>query len=99
MHNRLRMITAGFLCKDLLTDWRWGEAYFWQHLVDADKPANVGGWQWSASVGTDAQPYFRVFNPVTQGRRYDPGGAYVRRYVPNWSPCRTSTCTRHGHCH
>ncbi len=82
MHNRVRMITAGFLCKDLLIDWRWGEAYFWQKLIDADKPANLGGWQWSASVGTDAQPYFRVFNPVTQGRRHDPHGAYVRRYVP-----------------
>lgn len=82
MHNRVRMITASFLCKDLLVDWRRGEAYFWERLTDADKPANVGGWQWSASVGTDAQPYFRVINPVTQGRRYDPQGAYVRRYVP-----------------
>jgi len=82
MHNRLRMITASFLCKDLLVDWRMGAAYFWQTLTCGDKPANVGGWQWSASVGTDAQPYFRVFNPVTQGERYDPTGAYVRRYVP-----------------
>ncbi len=82
MHNRLRMITASFLCKDLLLDWRVGEAYFWDRLTCGDKPANVGGWQWSASVGTDAQPYFRVFNPVTQGERHDPSGAYVRRYVP-----------------
>ena len=82
MHNRLRMTTASFLCKDLLVDWRMGAAYFWEHLTCGDKPANVGGWQWSASVGTDAQPYFRVFNPVTQGARYDPTGAYVRRYVP-----------------
>ncbi len=82
MHNRLRMITASFLTKDLLMDYRKGEAYFWEHLTCGDKPANMGGWQWSASVGTDAQPYFRVFNPVTQGERYDPTGAYVRRYVP-----------------
>jgi len=82
MHNRLRMTTASFLCKDLLVDWRMGVDYFWQKLTCGDKPANVGGWQWSASVGTDAQPYFRVFNPVTQGERYDPTGAYVRRYVP-----------------
>jgi len=82
MHNRLRMTTASFLCKDLLVDWRMGAAYFWHRLTCGDKPANVGGWQWSASVGTDAQPYFRVFNPVTQGERYDPTGAYVRRYVP-----------------
>ena len=82
MHNRLRMTTASFLCKDLLVDWRLGAAYFWARLTCGDTPANIGGWQWSASVGTDAQPYFRVFNPVTQGERYDPTGAYVRRYVP-----------------
>ncbi len=82
MHNRLRMTTASFLCKDLLVDWRMGADYFWERLTCGDKPANVGGWQWSASVGTDAQPYFRVFNPVTQGERYDPTGTYVRRYVP-----------------
>jgi len=82
MHNRLRMTTASFLCKDLLVDWRLGVDHFWQQLTCGDKPANVGGWQWSASVGTDAQPYFRVFNPILQGERYDPHGAYVRRYVP-----------------
>jgi deoxyribodipyrimidine photo-lyase len=82
MHNRVRMITASFLCKDLLLDWRLGMDYFWQHLTCGDKPANTGGWQWSASVGTDAQPYFRVFNPVSQGQQHDPTGDYVRRYVP-----------------
>lgn len=82
MHNRLRMIAASFLCKDLLCDWRLGESYFWQQLVDGDKPANVGGWQWSASVGVDPQPYFRIFNPTTQGERFDPEGAFVRSWVP-----------------
>jgi deoxyribodipyrimidine photo-lyase len=82
MHNRARMITASFLSKDLLADWRTGEAWFMRHLVDGDVASNNGGWQWSASTGTDAQPWFRIFNPVTQGRRYDPDGAYVRRWVP-----------------
>jgi len=82
MHNRLRMIAASFLCKDLLCDWRLGEDYFWQRLADGDKPANVGGWQWSASTGVDPQPYFRIFNPTTQARRFDPDGAFIRRWVP-----------------
>ena len=82
MHNRLRMIVASFLCKDLLCDWRLGEDYFWTHLADGDKPANVGGWQWSASVGVDPQPYFRIFNPTTQGQRFDPDGTFIRRWVP-----------------
>jgi deoxyribodipyrimidine photo-lyase len=82
MHNRGRMIAASFLTKDLLVDWRDGEAHFMRHLVDGDVASNNGGWQWSASTGTDAQPWFRVFNPVTQGRRHDPDGAYVRRWVP-----------------
>jgi deoxyribodipyrimidine photo-lyase len=82
MHNRARMIVGSFLVKDLLIDWRRGEAFFMQHLVDGDPAANNGGWQWVASTGTDAQPYFRVFNPVTQGERFDPEGRYVRRYVP-----------------
>jgi deoxyribodipyrimidine photo-lyase len=82
MHNRARMIAASFLTKDLLVDWRDGEAHFMRHLVDGDVASNNGGWQWSASTGTDAQPWFRVFNPVTQGRRHDPDGAYVRRWVP-----------------
>ena len=82
MHNRLRMVTAMFLSKDLLVDWREGERFFMRHLVDGDLGANNGGWQWSASTGTDAQPYFRVFNPSSQSRRYDPDGVFIRRYVP-----------------
>ena len=82
MHNRARMIVASFLTKDLLLDWRAGERVFMRHLVDGDPASNNGGWQWAASTGTDAQPYFRIFNPVLQGERFDPEGAYVRRYVP-----------------
>jgi deoxyribodipyrimidine photo-lyase len=82
MHNRARMIAASFLSKDLLIDWRRGEAHFMTHLVDGDVASNNGGWQWSASTGTDPQPYFRIFNPVSQGRRFDPDGDYVRRWVP-----------------
>jgi deoxyribodipyrimidine photo-lyase len=82
MHNRARMIAASFLTKDLLVDWRAGEAHFMRHLVDGDVAANNGGWQWTAGTGTDASPYFRVFNPVSQGRKFDPAGAYVRRWVP-----------------
>ena len=82
MHNRLRMITAMFLSKHLLIDWRLGEKWFMQHLVDGDFSANNGGWQWSASTGTDAAPYFRVFNPVTQSRRFDEEGQFLRRFLP-----------------
>jgi deoxyribodipyrimidine photo-lyase len=82
MHNRARMIVASFLVKDLLIDWRWGERFFMQHLVDGDPAANNGGWQWTAGTGTDAAPYFRVFNPVLQGRKHDPKGRYVRRWMP-----------------
>lgn len=82
MHNRARMLVASFLCKDLLTDWRLGEAHFLRHLVDGDAASNNGGWQWAAGTGTDAQPYFRIFNPVSQGEQFDPDGAYVRRWVP-----------------
>ncbi len=82
MHNRARMIVASFLTKDLLIDWRWGESYFMEMLVDGDMAANNGGWQWAASTGTDAQPYFRIFNPTSQGEKFDPDGAYVRRWVP-----------------
>jgi len=82
MHNRLRMIVASFLTKDLLIDWRWGERYFAQHLNDYDLSANAGGWQWAASTGCDAQPYFRIFNPVTQSERFDPQGKFIRRYLP-----------------
>lgn len=82
MHNRARMIVASFLTKDLLVDWRWGERYFMQQLIDGDPASNNGGWQWTAGTGTDAAPYFRVFNPVLQGIKFDPHGAYVRRWVP-----------------
>ena len=82
MHNRLRMIVAMFLSKQLLIDWRWGERWFMQHLVDGDLSANNGGWQWSASTGTDAVPYFRIFNPVTQSQRFDAEGGFIRRYLP-----------------
>ena len=82
MHNRSRMIVASFLVKDLLIDWRWGERWFMQHLVDGDPAANNGGWQWTAGTGTDAAPYFRVFNPVLQGKKFDPQGSHVRRWLP-----------------
>ena len=82
MHNRLRMVTASFLTKDLLVDWRRGERYFADKLIDFDLAANNGGWQWAASVGCDAQPWFRIFNPVTQSERFDPQGRFIRRYVP-----------------
>ncbi len=82
MHNRGRMIVASFLTKDLLIDWRWGERYFMEQLVDGDMAANNGGWQWAAGTGTDAQPFFRIFNPTLQGEKFDPNGAYVRRWVP-----------------
>ena len=82
MHNRVRMIVAAFLTKDLLIDWREGYAHFREHLVDHDTANDNGGWQWAASTGTDAQPYFRIFNPMTQGERYDPEAAYITEYVP-----------------
>jgi deoxyribodipyrimidine photo-lyase len=82
MHNRLRMVAASFLTKDLLVDWRLGERYFADKLIDFDLAANSGGWQWAASVGCDAQPWFRIFNPVTQSERFDAQGAFIRRYLP-----------------
>lgn len=82
MHNRARMIAASFLVKDLRIDWRLGERYFWEKLVDYDQPSNNGNWQWIASTGIDAQPYFRIFNPTDQGKKYDPDGRYVREWVP-----------------
>ncbi|MEM7410295.1 MAG: deoxyribodipyrimidine photo-lyase [Myxococcota bacterium] len=82
MHNRVRMIVASFLTKDLLIDWRHGERFFFEWLVDGDPASNNGGWQWAASTGTDAQPYFRIFNPTAQGKRWDPDGDYVRQWVP-----------------
>ena len=85
MHNRLRMITASFLCKHLHIDWRWGEAHFLAHLIDADFASNNGGWQWAASTGTDAVPYFRIFNPTTQSKRFDADGRFIKRYVTELS--------------
>ncbi len=82
MHNRLRMVVAMFLTKDLFIDWRWGEKFFMQHLVDGDLASNNGGWQWSASTGTDAAPYFRIFNPYSQSRKYDPQAEFIERFVP-----------------
>ena len=82
MHNRLRMLTASFLTKHLLIDWRWGEQYFMEQLIDGDLAANNGGWQWSASTGCDAQPYFRIFNPIKQSEKFDPLGHFIRMYIP-----------------
>jgi deoxyribodipyrimidine photo-lyase len=82
MHNRLRMVTAMFLTKHLLIDWRVGEQYFMRNLIDGDLAANNGGWQWSASTGTDAAPYFRIFNPFTQSSRFDPDGKFIKTFCP-----------------
>jgi deoxyribodipyrimidine photo-lyase len=82
MHNRCRMIVASFLAKDLLLDWRLGERYFMEHLIDGDFASNNGGWGFSASTGVDPQPYFRIFNPLLQSERFDPDGHYIRKWVP-----------------
>jgi deoxyribodipyrimidine photo-lyase len=82
MHNRVRMVVASFLVKHLMLPWQAGEAWFWDTLVDADLANNAGNWQWVAGCGADAAPYFRIFNPVVQGRKFDPDGEYVRRYLP-----------------
>jgi deoxyribodipyrimidine photo-lyase len=87
MHNRLRMVAASFLVKDLLIDWRWGERYFADKLIDFDLSANNGGWQWAASTGCDAQPWFRIFNPITQSERFDAQGKFIRKYVPELAKC------------
>lgn len=85
MHNRLRMVVAMFLTKNLLIDWREGERFFMRHLIDGDLAANNGGWQWSASTGTDAVPYFRIFNPISQSQKFDPDGQFIRQWVPELS--------------
>jgi len=82
MHNRVRMIVASFLIKDLLIPWQAGERWFWDTLIDADIASNAASWQWVAGCGADAAPYFRIFNPVLQGEKFDPVGAYVRKWVP-----------------
>jgi len=82
MHNRARMIVASFLVKDLLIDWRWGQDWFMQNLLDGGLAANNGGWQWTAGTGTDAAPYFRIFNPILQSKKFDPNGDYIRKWVP-----------------
>jgi deoxyribodipyrimidine photo-lyase len=82
MHNRVRMITAMFLTKDLHIDWKTGESHFMRHLVDGEIASNNGGWQWSAGTGADAAPYFRIQNPWSQSARYDPQGVYIKRWVP-----------------
>ena len=84
MHNRVRMIVASFLCKHLLIDWRWGESYFASKLLDFDLAANNGGWQWASGSGCDAAPYFRIFNPALQTKKFDPKGDYIRRWVPEF---------------
>jgi deoxyribodipyrimidine photo-lyase len=89
MHNRLRMVAGSFLVKDLGLDWRWGERYFARHLNDFDQSANNGGWQWVASSGCDAQPYFRIFNPVSQSEKFDPQGKFIRRYLPQLAKLST----------
>ncbi len=86
MHNRARMVAASFLVKHLRIDWRLGEAWFWDTLVDADLANNAAGWQWVAGSGADAAPYFRIFNPITQGQKFDPEGDYVRRWCPELAP-------------
>ena len=82
MHNRVRMIVASFLVKDLHLEWQQGADWFERHLSDFDPASNAHGWQWTAGTGTDASPYFRVFNPIEQGKKFDPEGTYIRKYVP-----------------
>jgi deoxyribodipyrimidine photo-lyase len=84
MHNRVRMITASFLCKHLLIDWRWGESYFASKLLDYEQASNVGNWQWAAGSGVDAAPYFRIFNPMLQTEKFDGERTYINKWVPEW---------------
>ena len=88
MHNRLRMIVAMYLSKNLLIDWRKGEKYFMQNLIDGDFASNNGGWQWSASTGVDAAPYFRIFNPITQSEKFDKKGDFIKKWVPEISSAK-----------
>ena len=97
MHNRVRMIVASFLVKDLHLEWQHGARHFMEWLVDGDLASNQHGWQWTAGCGTDASPYFRVFNPVSQGRKFDPDGAYVRQWVPDPSSPTPTTRTHRSH--
>ena len=85
MHNRVRMVVASFLTKDLLIDWRWGERYFAEKLLDYELSSNIGGWQWTAGCGTDAAPYFRIFNPTSQLLKFDPGLVYIKKWVPEYA--------------
>jgi deoxyribodipyrimidine photo-lyase len=82
MHNRLRMVVAMFFTKNMLHDWRLGEKFFMQHLIDGDFSSNNGGWQWSSSTGTDSAPYFRIFNPITQSQNFDPDGEFIKKFIP-----------------
>ena len=82
MHNRLRMVVAMFFTKNMLHDWRLGEKFFMEHLIDGDFCSNNGGWQWSSSTGTDAAPYFRIFNPITQSQNFDPDGEFIKKFIP-----------------
>ena len=84
MHNRVRMVVASFLCKHLLIDWRWGEAYFAEKLLDFELSSNNGNWQWAAGTGCDAAPYFRVFNPASQQEKFDPDWIYIKKWVPEF---------------
>ncbi len=100
MHNRVRMVTASFLVKDLLIDWRWGEAYFAEKLLDFELASNNGNWQWAAGCGCDAAPYFRIFNPESQQQKFDPKGKYILKWVPEYGTvkictahCRSFVCT------
>jgi deoxyribodipyrimidine photo-lyase len=85
MHNRLRMVVAMFLTKNLLIDWREGERFFMRHLIDGDLAANNGGWQWSSSTGTDSAPYFRIFNPLSQSEKFDAEGLFIKHWLPQLS--------------
>jgi deoxyribodipyrimidine photo-lyase len=97
MHNRLRMVTAMFLSKYLLLDWRWGERYFMEHLIDGDLAANNGGWQWSASTGTDAVPYFRLLSPLRQAERFDSDASFCKKFLPELRELPAKIILQPGH--